>query len=168
MNAKLVLGLGAAGLLGFLLLRKKDEPQAPGTGPASSLPERPSGANLVLLGDPLSLKQGQYYRGRLQLAGTSLPPFSAMADEETLGKGLVTMGFADVRVYMGVKDLPADWPQSTMLNPVQGTRWFQGMWQGPSIQLPRPWNVETMWVTRSPNLVAAQAAAQARTSGMMG
>lgn len=156
-DVKLMIGVVGLGLLAAYALSKADpNREAPGEPPRPGDPPRPEGANLVMLGDPLSMKQNQYYRGRLQLMA-SLPPFSSASDEETLGKALVAMGFADVRVFMTVKDLPADWPQSTMLNPAPGTRWFQGMWLGPSVKLPRPPNVESMWMTRSPGLVASQA-----------
>lgn len=121
------------------------------------------GSKLVYVTDPTSvkLKKDQWYRGRLFLK-LPLLPFSATADEETIGKGLVALGFKDVRVFMGIASLPSDWPKETMPLAGPNTRWFSGQWGGLTGPMPKPPQVESMWITRSPTLVTAQAA---RASG---
>lgn len=173
-----LMGLGVVGLgvLGTVILSKKTgevpAPQnpKPGTVPTPPVPLS-DGAGLVFVDGPNSvhLRQSQYYRGRLLLGSSgllNLPPFNAGASEETIGKGLVALGFVDVRVYMNVSDLPGNWPKETALNTAAGTRWFQGQWTGSTADVPRPPQLERMWVTASPALVAARTAQAIAVSGV--
>lgn len=163
---KMVLGFGLIGLFAAykMVTAKKEEeaPKAPGSLipgappiPGLGTPDRPNGTGLVMLGDPLRLTQGDYYRARMLLVGRTAFPFTNNVTEEVLGKSLAAMGFADVRVFMTLKDLPSDWPASTTVNAVEGTRWFQGMWQGPSMSLPRPLTIEAIWGTPRPSSAVA-------------
>jgi hypothetical protein len=85
-------------------------------------------------------------------------PFSAGASTTAIATALQVLGFADVQVYGSVAALPSGWPSSTTVNPLPGTRWFYAKWSGLSGTLPRPPQLELLWVSRSPALVAAQAA----------
>jgi hypothetical protein len=100
------------------------------------------------MGEVLTMRQGRYYRGRLDLPPSSVQPvlpFNANGSEEDLGRGLVALGFDDVRVYMSTSEVPASWPASVVNIPGPGTRWFQGRWKGPDIQLPRPRQLTRVW-----------------------
>ncbi len=175
-----VVGLGAVGLaaLAAVMLKKPaaaaGQPAAPGAPATPGLPARPPGVApatptpapagaLVFVDDVTSvhLRQGQYYRGRLNVPGVALPPFSLNATEEEIAKGLSALGFVDVRVYVNVSALPSDWPASTAQNTQAGTRWFQGQWSGITADVPKPFDlvtrqpiVESVWTTASPALVS--------------
>lgn len=120
----------------------------------------------------LHLKNGQYYRGRFLLRSSDLPPFNASASDEIIAKGLVAMGFVDVRIFPNVSNLPSDWPRETALNTQAGTRWFQGQWNDKTGDWTKPRRsdgtspVESVWVTASPGLVAARAAQAVAVSGV--
>ncbi len=192
-TATILLGLGIVGLgtLGVVTLSKKavakpgtqpgtqPTPQGPGAIPTPLPPPAPAptpgvpsgGGGLVFADDAttIHLRQDQYYRGRALLGDTGLaglPPFNASASEETIGKGLVALGFVDVRVYMNVAALPSDWPREMAMNALPGTRWFQGQWSGITANVPKPPQVEKVWVTASPGLVAARAAQAIAVSGI--
>lgn len=143
-----LLGLFAAYKL--VTAKKEEEKPAPTLIPGLGTPDRPNGTGLILMGDPLTLKQKQYYRARMLLLGRTAFPFTNSATEEVIGKALGSMGFEDVRVFMTLQDLPSDWPASTTNAPLSGVRWFQGRWAGPSISLPRPLTIEAMWATDPP------------------
>ena len=185
-SASVLLGLGVVGLgvLGVVVLSKPTVPPGPKTTPtpppsipglgslpgiAPTPPVPPSGT-LVFVDTPTTvhLRQSQYYRGRLSLGGFAglLPPFNASATEEQIGKGLSALGFADVRVYMNVSELPSGWPPETAMNADAGTRWFQGQWTGITADVPKPPQVEKVWVTASPQLVAARLAQAVAVSGI--
>lgn len=131
----------------------------------------PEGTALVLLDDPLSLKQNQYYRGRMEMPLDGVPPFDATAGVNVLVESLTGLGFADVKFYMKASELPQTgykWPMSTAKDPTPNTRWFQARWNAPSIKVPRPPAIVLMWVTPSPELVAKTLASQpATTAGMV-
>lgn len=104
---------------------------------------------LILLGDPLTMQTGRYYRGRLDLpapANQPILPFNSKGTEEDLGRALVALGFADVRVYMSASELPDGWPASTAASAGAGTRWFQGQWGQPDVKLPRPGQLRMIWI----------------------
>jgi hypothetical protein len=184
----MLIGLGVVGLgvFGVVALSKKAAAQplpAPPPGPGllptppsppavgPSVPGPSGGGGLVFATDASSvhLRQGQYYRGRLNLGAGLLgllPPFNASATEEDIGKGLAALGLQDIRVYMKTSDLPSDWPQETTMNASPGTRWFQGQWGGSTATVPKPSQVEQVWVTSSPALVTARAVQAAATSGL--
>ena len=152
----LMLGVGALGLFAvYKMVTGKVQAEGPAPtqgllpGVPALIPNQQDPNGLLLLGDPLQLQQGQFYRARMLVLGTA-PPFSNVADEVAIGQGLVTLGFADVRVFMSLSDLPGDWPASQTLAPTAGTRWFQGVWQGPSAVLPRPLTVQAMWPSQNP------------------
>lgn len=145
--------LGAFALYKMVTSKNVEEAPAPVPGLLPGVPGTPDKANgtgLIMLGDPLRLKQKQYYRARMLLIGRTAFPFTNNVTEEVLGKSLAAMGFADVRVFMELKDLPSDWPASTTVGAIAGTRWFQGMWEGPSMDLPRPATIEAIWATPAP------------------
>ncbi len=152
----MMIGVGLLGVFAaYKMVAGKNDEETPRSAPGllpglPGVPDRPNGTGLVLLGDPLRLKQRQYYRARLLLVGRTAFPFTNSVTEEVLGKSLAAMGFADVRVFMEPKDLPNDWPASTTTGAVQGTRWFQGMWEGPSMDLPRPQTIDAMWPIPAP------------------
>lgn len=131
---------------------EKPRPE-PGILPGLGTPDRANGTGLILLGDPLKLTNKQYYQARLSLG--SAFPFSKGVTEEMLGQALGQMGFADIRVFMNLKELPSGFPASQTVNAGESTRWFQGMWQAPSMELPRPSNVEAMWPIERPSTAVA-------------
>jgi len=184
-TTSVLLGLGVVGLgvLGVVTLTKKKEsaaptppPQPPGIVPPGILPTPtppapagPSGLVFATDATNVHLRQDQYYRGRLNMGAGSLAgllPFAPAATEEDIGRGLASIGLKDVRVYMNVSNLPSDWPRETAQNTEAGTRWFQGQWGGATATLPKPAQVEAVWVTASPGLVAAREIQAASTSGL--
>lgn len=159
----ITLGIGAvalAALAGALVLAGKDEKKAEGptpSPPGGPKPPAPSGGITVVSdAGTVRLKKGQYYRGRMNLTSplTNLLPFVHTASEETIAKGLVAIGFVDVRVYMNVSDLPQDWPRDTAMNTQAGTRWFQGQWTGVTGTLPKPPVMEMVWEASPASAVA--------------
>lgn len=154
----LMVGVGLLGAFAaFKMLSAKGEnaPLPPG--------DRPTGTGLIMLGDPLLLKQGQVYRARLSLAATT-PPFSTAATADAIAQGLSAIGFSNVTIFMTLQSLPTDWPASTMVNPQPATRWFQGTWNGPTLSLPRPATIESIWV-RDDQAVATSGIFQRRMTG---
>lgn len=128
-----VVGLGA--FAAYRMLKSK---------PAFAAPE-----GKAALGDPLNMQSGTYYRGRLEVPDSRvqpLLPFNTSGTEEDLGRGLVALGFQDVRVYMSPGEVPSDWPESTVAEAGSGSRWFEGQWAGPSMPLPRPGQLKLIWV----------------------
>lgn len=125
-------------------------------GGAKALPmgEEPGTEGLVLLGDPLTMKKFQHYRGRLELPNPSLqpvPPFNSQGSDEDVGRALMTLGFDDLRVFSSLKELPRGWPEGTTQKISAGTRWFQGRWSQEAITLPRPGQLTHIWVIKNPN-----------------
>jgi hypothetical protein len=145
--------LGVVALGGFavwkMLQAKGDEP-SPEDAPKQITP-----SNLAMLGDPLHLTQNRWYRGRLRLPATGLPPFSASSSEDDLVKALTALGFANVRVWKGIQSLPSGWPQSTMSNIAAGTRFFEARWPLSTVDVPRPGHIEAMWVSMPPKVTVS-------------
>jgi hypothetical protein len=108
------------------------------------------GGPLVMLGDPLELTQNRYYRGRLRMKESGAPPFVISTDGATLANALKLLGFSEVKVFMNEEALPSGWPSSTKNNVGPTTRWFEGQWRGPSASLPRPSDLELLWVHKPP------------------
>jgi len=133
-------------------------PQQVTPTPQQAIP--PPQVQLVLLGDPMHLRQGSYYRARLE-TDSQLPPFDASADEATISKVLGAMGFTGTQVYSDKSKLPPDWPLQTADQALPGTRWVQFSWGAPTADIPRPTAIVAIWQTPSPTL-AAQYAAQRR------
>lgn len=141
MDKKLLVGGGVvAAILLYFGLRKSSASIQP--GPVSAI----QGGNL-------HLTKGRYYGGRLAALG--LPPFTANADEETIGKGLVALGFQDVRVFMNEGELP---PQLRYEHYKAGasasSRWFTGAWSGMTTDVPKPPSVDLLYVIAPPSLEA--------------
>ena len=177
MDAAKLMMLGVVGIGAFAVLRMGKTsgavPQTtdPGAGPPPPPPpgsSRPSGAGLVYLSDPLSLKQGQWYRGRIQLPVEAAGPFSRVSSSPELGAAMSALGFAgNATFYMSADELPPDWPAESVQGVTDRTRWFYAMWAMPSIKLPRPAAIDLMWVAPSPELAARYAReAAAKVSGL--
>ena len=126
----------------------------------------PDSYKSVQLGNPLAMKQNQFYRGRIQMIANA-PPFDLLASRDAITQGLTALGFDRVSVFMAPSELPTSgnpWRHEYSTEQLsKGTRFFEGRWAAPSMQLARPPNLELIWYTRSPELAAAQQAA--RTSG---
>lgn len=138
----MVAGVALIGLYaGYRLYKTKSEdvkPEGSGTG------------ELVLLGDPLKLTQNRYYRARLRVRETGAEPFLATSPKDALVNAMKVLGFHDVKVWMKDSELPSGWPASTKANPGPLTRWFEGQWRGPTTTLPRPADIESMWIAKPP------------------
>lgn len=113
-------------------------------------PEGSGEGELALLGDPLKLSQNRYYRGRLRVRETGAEPFLVGTPKEALVNVFKALGFYDVKIWMQESELPSGWPSSTKANPGPLTRWFEGQWRGPTTTLPRPTDIETMWIAKPP------------------
>jgi hypothetical protein len=105
---------------------------------------------LAMLGSPLNMSQNRYYRGRIRMRESGAEPFLPGADAATLAAALSALGFSDVRIYMNDAQLPGGWPSSTRSNADPLTRWFEGQWRGASVSLPRPADIEAMWISKPP------------------
>ena len=178
MDAAKLMMLGVVGIGAFAVLRmgkasaqgpQTTDPNAgPGPSPTPSQPgARPSGDGLVFLSDPLSLKQGQWYRGRIQVPAEASGPFSQASSSPELAAALNALGFAPgAQLYMTAEQLPASFPQKAVDGATDRTRWFYAAWSLPSVKLPRPAAIDLMWVAPSPELEARYAAAaSAKVSG---
>lgn len=161
MRADELMMLGVVGLGGYAAYRMLSAPSSPSspspTPGQTPLPGTlPSG--MVVLGNPLRLKEGQFYAGRLNLpAGSSgvatLDPFIQQASPEMTRAALEALGFTNVVIYPTVAStVPQkdNFPAETLMNPHSGTRWFIGKWNKPTMDVPRPPVIEQMWVTRTP------------------
>lgn len=145
MNTKLLVGGGVvAAVLLYLGFRK---PSGLKAGPVSAIN-----------GSVLHLQAQRYYAGRLQ-AGNGMPaPFSATADEETIGKGLAALGFSDIKIYMNAQALPESGLKPALVQGAGETsRFFTGMWGGLTADVPRPAQVEALYVKAPPSLEAKRA-----------
>lgn len=135
----LVAGIGI--YAGYRLVKNKMEDVKPaGSGEGE----------LVLLGNPLKLSANRYYRGRLRVRETGAEPFLAASGRETLAGALKILGFSNVKVWMEEDELPSGWPSSTKKDPTPLTRWFEGQWRNPSTTLPRPEDIEAIWIAKPP------------------
>jgi hypothetical protein len=138
----------AVGVLGgYVVYRMLKAPKGVQTTETETMlaSQAPLSSSLALQGSPLSLRQGSRYRVRLHLA-TNLPPFGVNSPNEDIQKGFETMGFGSVVVQ---KEAPSGWPAESLQNPEPITRWIEGTWMKPSMQLPRPKEIVMMWQTRS-------------------
>lgn len=150
--------LAMIGVVGFgayaafkMLNAPKLLPGSPGIEPGTS--EGPDASGLTVLGDPLSMKRLQYYRGRLELPDPTLqpmPPFNLQGDRAGLIAALTALGFDNVQVFMGRDRMPDGWPPGTLKGMGDGTRFFQARWMQEAMQLPRPAQIRLMWLTRTP------------------
>jgi hypothetical protein len=87
---------------------------------AGPLPSPPANISTVD-GDPLNLRGGQWYHGRLEL--------SPSATREQVSGQLLTMGFKNLSVYVTPLEASQDIFQAFALaNPGAGTRWFRARW----------------------------------------
>lgn len=121
--------------------------------PALPTGEKIDTTGLTLLGDPLSMKKFQFYRGRLELPESRLqpvPPFNVEGDRASLLAALAALGFDQVQIFMGRDQMPSGWPAGTLRGTGEGTRFFQGRWSQEAMQLPRPGQLLLIWLTRSP------------------
>lgn len=157
MDAPKILMLGVVAIGAYAGYRALTAPKAyalgEGGGDSGEAPGDTS--SLVLLKDPLAMKQGQYYRARMELPTSRLQPnlpFNDTGNDEDLAKALAMLGFNDVTVYSRKEELPPGWPIGTTGAITRGTRWFQARWSQPSMQLPRPSQVKTMWLTKKPGV----------------
>jgi hypothetical protein len=162
----MMVGVGILGAFAvYKLVTAKPIVTAPDNTPlAPGLPSIPNARTrdgVTLLGDPLNLQRGQYYQARLTVFNTE--PFSSTATKEVLGKALATLGFADVRVFMSDAELPSGFPTSQVnseaITLAGNRRYFQGVWNGPSISLPKPPTIEAIWpIARPANAIAVSGA----------
>lgn len=141
--------LGVAAIGGFAVYKMAKASNAPEPTPEGA-PTQLTPSNLAMLGDPLHLTQRRFYRGRLRLPAIGVPPFVASASASDLQQALTALGFSGVRVYSSIQELPQGWPQSTMTNIAAGTRFFEGTWPLPTADMPRPAQIEAMWVSIPP------------------
>jgi hypothetical protein len=112
---------------------------------------KPAGSGegeLVLLGDPLKMTLNRYYGSRINAGGPT--SFIDNANSAEIKKALEALGFYDVKVFMNESELPSGWPSSTRKNVTAGTRWFIGQWRAPSMTVPRPADMEAIWITKPP------------------
>ena len=145
-NGKLFLGLGVLGGVSALLFLGKGKAVVPSDGgPAPPLPG--SQVSYVTTATMVKLQNGTNYQGRIALQ--DLLPFVASASAETIAQGLFALGFQHIQVFMSVSELPANWPRETVTNADANTRWFAAQWNGPSGLLPRPAQLEKVWVAPS-------------------
>lgn len=150
MDAPKLMMIGVAGLGAYAAYRmlgaKKDAAQEETIIDSSGL---------VLLKDPLSMKQKQYYRARLELPASRLqplPPFNEEGTDDDLTQAMSALGFSDVQVFSSKEHLPSGWPVGTTGGPTRGTRWFQGRWSQEAMQVPRPSQVKIMWISKAPGV----------------
>src|SRR5262245_5279707 len=129
----IVWGVGAIGALAlYKLVTVKPEQPRELPGNSGILP-----VNISLLGDPLNFTKGKFYRARLELPDPQsqpIAPFNNNGTAAQLSMALVSLGFGDVSIFMNSNELPVDWPAQTVQNLTNGTRWFQGKWDSPSMQ----------------------------------
>lgn len=166
MRADQLIMLGVVGLGGYAAYRMLSASPTPpgGPTPGGSTPGGPTPlpgtlpSGMVVLGNPLRLKEGQFYAGRLNLpaGGTGIPgldPFVQQAAPEATRAALEALGFTSVVVYPSIASTVPQkdhFPAETLMNPHSGTRWFIGKWNKPTMDVPRPPVIEQMWVTRTP------------------
>lgn len=169
MRADQLLMLGVVGLGGYAAYKMVSASPSPsGTDPVLPPGSPPSpGAlpsGMVVLGNPLHLKEGQFYAGRLNLPSDptggvlpgSLNPFTQQASSEAIRAALEALGFNSVVIYSNIaQTVPQkeNFPAETLMNPHAGTRWFIGRWGKPTMDVPRPPVIEQMWVTRTPSFL---------------
>lgn len=85
-----------------------------------------------------------HYRARLDLSG-----IQCLGGESDIAGEFEKRGFHDVRIYMRISALPADWPaaeRQTVSGFTHCTRWAEGTWGGALKQMARPDFVASMWL----------------------
>lgn len=164
-----VVGLGAYAV--YRLLRNPPD-QGPIDVPAGahvpipgedvSLPMQPTvlvvpPPEMATLGDRFdpSLRQGVWYRIRLETQGSNAP-FSPDAPREALQAGLGSMGFGPgpdgVLVYVNADEArKAGFPEWALEGPGRATRWATARWGKPTRPYQRPPAFQAAWVTHAPS-----------------
>lgn len=157
-----MLAVGAIGLgaLGLLLFGPKEQPGEenppsplpfPPVVPPPTPPEpapiiRPTA--LSYLSSPATLITGTRYRAIVQIS-----PLEAMipfVDARTeVSKRFLSLGFADVRVYQHLNELPFDWPSETLVGTTEDGRTFfvEGVWTKPTTTASLPPQVTKAWTS---------------------
>lgn len=113
-------------------------------------PEGSGEGELVLLGSPMKMTQNRYYASRMRVRESGAEPFLSTSSRDAIATALRALGFYDVKVYMTESELPSGWPSSTKKDPTPSTRWFTGQWRGPNTNLPRPQDIEAIWISKPP------------------
>lgn len=128
-DTPLIVMLGVVGLGAFAVYRMT---KTDGAKPQTTQPG--------LLGPTIRLEQGARYQGRLALKPIDAPPLGASRDQ--LAQFLQVLGFRDVAVHMTPGELPFNWPDIKTGDSTN--RWFEGTWNNPTTNLPRPKQVDRL------------------------
>jgi hypothetical protein len=92
----------------------------------------------------ITLVQGATYRARLRLSF-----FQCLASESTIRRKLAGSGFAETRVFMSARELPADWPAQFRRKAGSCERYAEGVWVKSTMPRDRPSSIESWWIKRS-------------------
>lgn len=93
----------------------------------------------------ITLVQGVTYRARLRLSF-----FQCLASEGTIRRKLSGSGFAETRVFMSARELPADWPAEFRRKAGSCERYAEGVWAQSTMPRNRPASIESWWVKSPP------------------
>jgi hypothetical protein len=87
------------------------------------------------------LAEGATYRARLRLGF-----FQCLAPRDSIGKKLSGSGFANVRVFMSRRELPADWPSAFRSKAGSCERYAEGVWKRPTTPRRKPSSIDAWWM----------------------
>lgn len=141
-----VVALGGFALYRLVTNKDANAPTDPNATPLlnTNAPGALSVQSSLVVGDPLSMRQATYYRGRLNTA-SGLAPFSESSTREQIAQGLAVLGFDNVKVFMASNELPSNWPSDTAQGAPASARWFSARWAQNTMSLPRPAAFELAW-----------------------
>jgi hypothetical protein len=93
------------------------------------------------------LTEGATYRARLRLGF-----FQCLAPRDSIGKKLSGGGFANVRVFMSRRELPADWPAAFRSKAGSCERYAEGVWARPTTPRRKPSSIDAWWMASPPSV----------------
>jgi len=93
----------------------------------------------------ITLTEGVTYRARL-----SLNFFQCLASRDRINRKLGGVGFAAVRVFTSVRELPPDWPSQFRSRAGSCERYVEGVWARPTMPRQRPSSIEAWWIAGLP------------------
>lgn len=109
-------------------------------GPAST------GPGIRMLGDPIALLPGRFYRTRIRLSGLT----ALLGSRSAIGSKAKEIGFTNPSVYMDKSELPASWPANLATDLPSGTtRWAEGFFTAAPRTEPKPDVISEAWEQRS-------------------
>ena len=113
-----------------------------------------TGPATAIQGDSIHLIKDRYYAGRMHLKSSSPTPFTLGATSDVISKGLRSLGFEDVSVFMKREDLPENL-RYLAEGSDENCRWFKAKWPNLTSDMPKPENLVQLFISAPPKALGA-------------